>query len=401
MKYWCYYTDVVRYLERLEALYSQKKAEGPAYLVWQDDDGPSMIAGPGIEWHRGDGPPPDIDAINVRIGRPSAPRRRPSNRAASARLRSTPRPNSQDRAPQRNTASPQCRQRAASATAPGVAHRSAVPPRACGAWSGESRSTVLQDLLLDRIASVLALRWATSRSLAPNNPTPTGAPAPQKRRTKGVRIFQNPLKPAQAPAKKGEQKEYEFSKTRSNLLTPPPKRFQNPLKPTHSTARNNRAAGVSLRSKPQITSHPPAPKHPCSAKPVKNSFRRNTGSNSRSRDSSVVEVVEVDAVHDEAEKMHAGLVEGLLGSHQRAALRAVGDNHNDPFHHARDRAGIGENQRGRRVDHDVVKALASLAQQSPKPGGVEQVGSNGVGASGGRQPRAVSSAVSALPRTAW
>ena len=70
MKYWCYYTDVVRYLERLEALYSQKKAEGPAYLVWQDDDGPSMIAGPGIEWYRGDGPPPDIDAINLRAGHP-------------------------------------------------------------------------------------------------------------------------------------------------------------------------------------------------------------------------------------------------------------------------------------------------------------------------------------------
>ena len=196
MKYWCYYTDVVRYLERLEALYSQKKAEGPAYLVWQDDDGPSMIAGPGIEWHRGDGPPPDIDAINVRIGRPSAPRRRPSNRAASARLRSTPRPNSQDRAPQRNTASPQCRQRAASATAPGVAHRSAVPPRACGAWSGESRSTVLQDLLLDRIASVLALRWATSRSLAPNNPTPTGAPAPRPPKKANKRSTNFP-KPAQ------------------------------------------------------------------------------------------------------------------------------------------------------------------------------------------------------------
>ena len=86
MKYWCYYTDVVRYLERLEALYSQKKAEGPAYLIWQDDDGPSMIAGPGIEWHRGDGPPPDIDAINLRIGRPSVtPRRTPPNRNTQSR----------------------------------------------------------------------------------------------------------------------------------------------------------------------------------------------------------------------------------------------------------------------------------------------------------------------------
>ena len=83
MKYWCYYTDVVRNLERLEALYSQKKAEGPAYLIWQDDDGPSMIAGPGIEWHRGDGPPPDIDAITLRAGRPPAPA--PPNRNSPSR----------------------------------------------------------------------------------------------------------------------------------------------------------------------------------------------------------------------------------------------------------------------------------------------------------------------------
>ena len=61
MKYWCYYTDVVRYLERIEAGQSQKR-EAPAYLVWQDDDGPSMIVGPGVEWYRGDGPPPDTAA---------------------------------------------------------------------------------------------------------------------------------------------------------------------------------------------------------------------------------------------------------------------------------------------------------------------------------------------------
>ena len=75
MKYWCYYTDVVRYLERLEALCAPK-TKAPAYLIWQDDDGPSMIAGPGIEWHRGDGPPPDIDAINLRAGRPPVTPRR-------------------------------------------------------------------------------------------------------------------------------------------------------------------------------------------------------------------------------------------------------------------------------------------------------------------------------------
>ncbi len=215
MKYWCYYTDVVRYLERLEALYSQKKAEGPAYLIWQDDDGPSMIAGPGIDWHRGDGPPPDIDAITLRAGRPPVPpRRTPLNRKT------------QNRARQRNTTKPQCRQRAGSATAPDVAHGSAVPPRACGAWSGENHSTVLEDLPLDRIASVLAFRWTASRPLARHNPAPPShqAPARPKRRTKGVRIFQNPLKPA------------------------------------HISPRNSRGVDGSPRSTPQITSHPSSPR---------------------------------------------------------------------------------------------------------------------------------------------
>ncbi len=57
MKYGRYYKDVVRRLERIEARRSHK-AGAPAYLIWQDEDGPSMIVGPGIEWHRGDGPPP-------------------------------------------------------------------------------------------------------------------------------------------------------------------------------------------------------------------------------------------------------------------------------------------------------------------------------------------------------
>ena len=61
MKYWCYYTDVVRYLEKVEALCAPKTPRG-AYLVWTDDDGPHMIAGPGVYWNRGDGPMPDLDA---------------------------------------------------------------------------------------------------------------------------------------------------------------------------------------------------------------------------------------------------------------------------------------------------------------------------------------------------
>ena len=177
MKYWTYYTDVVRYLERIEAGQSQK-AEAPAYLVWQDGDGPSMIIGPGVEWYRGDGPPPDIDAITVRVGRlPARPRRTP---------------------PGRN------KKRRATACRP----RSTRPATQC--WQSKT--------------------WRTPPAcrvepLAHHNPDPTNAPAfrPQERRTKGVRIFRNPLKPA------------------------------------HPAPRNNRAAGASLRSRPQIT-HPSSPR---------------------------------------------------------------------------------------------------------------------------------------------
>ena len=59
MKHWCYYANVVRYLEKLEANAVKKKKRG-AYLVWRDDEGPHMIAGPDIYWHRGAGPMPDL-----------------------------------------------------------------------------------------------------------------------------------------------------------------------------------------------------------------------------------------------------------------------------------------------------------------------------------------------------
>ena len=140
MKYWCYYTDVVRYLERIEAGQSQKTA-APAYLIWQDDDGPSMIIGPGVEWYRGNGPPPDIDAITVSAGRPLAPA-----------------------PPERNT---------------------------------QSRKTW-------RAHSCVPCRHSWRHVLAPR---PAIAPIPPAH--------------LRSARQKGEQKEYEFSKTRSNLLTPP------------------------------------------------------------------------------------------------------------------------------------------------------------------------------------
>ncbi len=74
MKHWCFYTRVVAYLEKVEALFPDKTHKG-AYLLWRDDDGnPLMIAGPGVDWFQGRGPMPDLD----NLGRTTA--RKPTNR---------------------------------------------------------------------------------------------------------------------------------------------------------------------------------------------------------------------------------------------------------------------------------------------------------------------------------
>jgi len=76
MRHWCFYTRVVSYLERLEAGQVQNTPTG-AYLVWRDDDGPWMVAGPDIDWFRGDGPLPDIEGLILsgaaRVHKRSAP----------------------------------------------------------------------------------------------------------------------------------------------------------------------------------------------------------------------------------------------------------------------------------------------------------------------------------------
>ena len=82
MKHWCYYANVVRYLEKLEANAVKKKKRG-AYLVWRDDEGPHMIAGPDIYWHRGAGPMPDLQGL--RSGAASV-----SKRSAAAVLSTPP-----------------------------------------------------------------------------------------------------------------------------------------------------------------------------------------------------------------------------------------------------------------------------------------------------------------------
>ena len=142
MKYWCYYANVVRYLEKVEALFVPK-TRGPAYLVWTDDDGPHMIAGPGIHWYRGDGPMPDLDALEIPV----------SIRAARVSKRLPPNP--------RSTSTKQTKAKQVRSHQP---HRT---PRQCRATT-----------------------WRTAH----HTPQP-----PRKRRTKGVQLFRNPLKPTHSP----------------------------------------------------------------------------------------------------------------------------------------------------------------------------------------------------------
>ena len=96
MKYWCYYANVVRYLEKVEALLAPI-TRGPAYLVWTDDEGPHMIAGPGIHWYRGDGPMPDLDSLEIPvsitapIGAARVSKRLPTSALSTRTRRNTPR----------------------------------------------------------------------------------------------------------------------------------------------------------------------------------------------------------------------------------------------------------------------------------------------------------------------
>ena len=73
MKHWCYYSRVVAYLEKMEALFPDKTHKG-AYLLWRDDDGnPLMIAGPGVDWFQGRGPMPDLNNLGSALASPDWP----------------------------------------------------------------------------------------------------------------------------------------------------------------------------------------------------------------------------------------------------------------------------------------------------------------------------------------
>ena len=67
MKHWWFYTRVVTYLEKVEALFPDKKRKD-AYLLWRDDDGnPLMIAGPGVDWFQGCSPMPDLNNLGQAV----------------------------------------------------------------------------------------------------------------------------------------------------------------------------------------------------------------------------------------------------------------------------------------------------------------------------------------------
>ena len=106
-----------------------------------------MIAGPGIHWYRGDGPMPDLDALEIPVSI-TAPIR-------AARVSKRLPPNPRSTPTQQNTAT-QVRLQS-----PHQPHRT---PRQCRART-----------------------WRTAH----HTPQP-----PRKRRTKGVQLFRNPLKPA-------------------------------------------------------------------------------------------------------------------------------------------------------------------------------------------------------------
>ena len=163
-QYWCYYANVVRYLEKVEALFVPK-TRGPAYLVWTDDDGPHMIAGPGIHWYRGDGPMPDLDALEIPVSI-TAPigAARVSKRLATSALSTRTRRNTPRTLSKRSPANAQ----------------STRPAREC-------RPTTPRKAPACRL-----------QPPAHHNPETSIKPAiqPQKRRTKGEQLFRNPLKPA-------------------------------------------------------------------------------------------------------------------------------------------------------------------------------------------------------------
>ena len=108
MKHWCHFSRVVSYLERVEAGVPDNTPKG-RYLVWTDEDGPHMIAGPGIHWYRGDGPMPDLDSLELPVRARNA-----SDGSATAR-RSLSKPETPTRRslrtrPDPNATRPRCKQ---------------------------------------------------------------------------------------------------------------------------------------------------------------------------------------------------------------------------------------------------------------------------------------------------
>ena len=194
MKYWCYYANVVRYLEKVEALLAPI-TRGPAYLVWTDDDGPHMIAGPGIHWYRGDGPMPDLDSleipvsINAREGSASA-QSTPKKKLRAARVSKRSPANAQSTRPARQCRAATWRKPPACRVEPPAHHNREMsvkpgthPPKKAYNFS-ETRSNLLTKETEPRTEDPSVIRGAISQlpqtHQAKNDALPTRQPIQPK-----------------------------------------------------------------------------------------------------------------------------------------------------------------------------------------------------------------------------
>jgi len=154
-----YYPKIVSFLERLEARQVQNTPTG-AYLVWRDDDGPWMVAGPDIDWFRGDGPLPDLPGLTM------SATNKPINRARPNRA-----PNTSE-----GSATAQCSSHKADATKPSAGAR---PNRAPNTSEGSATAR------------------CSSNKTDPTKPSATAHP--QSKKTRKQSCSHRPAQPRHKP----------------------------------------------------------------------------------------------------------------------------------------------------------------------------------------------------------
>ena len=117
-----YYPKIVSFLERLEARQVQNTPTG-AYLVWRDDDGPWMVAGPDIDWFRGDGPLPDLEGLTMSVTNKPINKARPNRAPNTSEGSATARCSSRKTGPTKRSATARCSGRKTGATKRATAAR--------------------------------------------------------------------------------------------------------------------------------------------------------------------------------------------------------------------------------------------------------------------------------------